>query len=56
MFLDFLLAFLETKISDAGTRTRVARVKAEYPNQLDYIGLHAVDSAHFTVSTQLLLQ
>ena len=24
--------------SDAGTRTRVARVKAEYPNQLDYIG------------------
>ena len=24
--------------SDAGTRTRVARVKAEYPNQLDYSG------------------
>ena len=24
--------------SDAGTRTRVARVRAEYPNQLDYIG------------------
>ena len=26
-------------ISDAGTRTRVAWVKARYPNQLDYIGL-----------------
>ena len=25
-------------ISDTGTRTQVARVKAEYPNQLDYIG------------------
>ena len=25
-------------ISDAGTRTRVAWVKARYPNQLDYIG------------------
>ena len=25
--------------SDAGTRTRVAWVKARYPNQLDYIGL-----------------
>ena len=25
--------------SDTGTRTQVARVKAEYPNQLDYIGL-----------------
>ena len=24
--------------SDTGTRTQVARVKAEYPNQLDYIG------------------
>ena len=24
--------------SDAGTRTRVAWVKARYPNQLDYIG------------------
>ena len=24
--------------SDAGSPTRVARVKAEYPNQLDYIG------------------
>ena len=30
----------EQKSSDAGTRTRVARVKAEYPNQLDYIGIH----------------
>ena len=26
------------KCSAAGTRTRVARVKAEYPNQLDYSG------------------
>jgi hypothetical protein len=26
--------------SDAGTRTRVAWVKARYPNQLDYIGPH----------------
>ena len=26
------------KVSDTGTRTQVARVKAEYPNQLDYIG------------------
>ena len=26
------------KNSAAGTRTRVARVKAEYPNQLDYSG------------------
>ena len=25
--------------SDAGDRTRVARVKAVYPNRLDYIGL-----------------
>ena len=24
--------------SDAGTRTRVAWVKARYPNQLDYVG------------------
>ena len=30
--------FLATKISAAGTRTRVARVRAEYPNQLDYSG------------------
>ena len=27
------------KTSDTGTRTQVARVKAEYPNQLDYIGV-----------------
>ena len=27
-----------TKYSAAGTRTRVARVRAEYPNQLDYGG------------------
>ena len=27
--------------SATGTRTRVARVRAEYPNQLDYSGLDA---------------
>ena len=27
-----------TKIPPPGTRTRVARVRAEYPNQLDYSG------------------
>ena len=26
------------KTSATGTRTRVARVRAEYPNQLDYSG------------------
>ena len=30
--------FQKNKNSAAGTRTRVARVKAEYPNQLDYSG------------------
>ena len=30
--------FQTRKYSDAGTRTRVAWVKARYPNQLDYIG------------------
>jgi hypothetical protein len=30
--------YLRLKNSDTGTRTQVARVKAEYPNQLDYIG------------------
>ena len=29
----------EKKRSHTGTRTRVARVKAEYPNHLDYMGL-----------------
>ena len=29
----------EWKNSDAGTRTRVAWVKARYPNQLDYVGI-----------------
>ena len=27
--------------SGTGTRTRVARVRAEYPNQLDYTGVEA---------------
>ena len=31
--------WLATRISATGTRTRVARVRAEYPNQLDYSGL-----------------
>ncbi len=26
-------------ISHAGTRTRVGRVRADYPSQLDYMGL-----------------
>ena len=30
---------LATANSATGTRTRVARVRAEYPNQLDYSGL-----------------
>jgi hypothetical protein len=30
---------LGLKYSATGTRTRVARVRAEYPNQLDYSGL-----------------
>ena len=29
--------------SATGTRTRVARVRAEYPNQLDYSGVDDVD-------------
>ena len=28
-----------SKVSATGTRTRVARVRAEYPNQLDYSGI-----------------
>ena len=31
---------LTSKYSAAGTRTRVARVRAEYPNQLDYSGVY----------------
>ena len=29
-------------VSATGTRTRVARVRAEYPNQLDYSGVSVV--------------
>ena len=29
----------ESKSSATGTQTRVARVRAEYPNQLDYSGV-----------------
>ena len=31
---------LPIKVSATGTRTQVARVRAEYPNQLDYSGVH----------------
>ena len=43
------------KISDAGTRTRVARVRAEYPNQLDYIGARAILWAGGSVQTKEVL-
>ena len=33
-----LLLLLPQQNSATGTRTRVARVRAEYPNQLDYSG------------------
>ena len=36
--LSFGLKIANEKISVAGTRTRVSRVRAEYPNQLDYNG------------------
>ena len=42
--------------SDAGTRTRVARVKAEYPNQLDYIGSHHRISALIPFNARYLLR
>ena len=32
------IALKRIKASHAGTRTRVARVKAGYPNRLDYMG------------------
>ena len=34
----FWLKICNKEDSDAGTRTRVAWVRARYPNQLDYIG------------------
>ena len=33
-----------TEHSATGTRTRVARVRAEYPNQLDYSGFCSLSS------------
>ena len=30
-----------TRVSNAGSWTRVSRVKAEYPNQLDYNGTYS---------------
>ena len=35
-------------VSIAGSWTRVARVKAEYPNQLDYNGLDEIKKAFVT--------
>ena len=35
-------------VSIAGTWTRVARVKAEYPNQLDYNGLDKIKETFVT--------
>ena len=35
-----LFATAMCKYSATGSRTRVARVRAEYPNQLDYSGFH----------------
>jgi hypothetical protein len=32
-------------VSHAGTRTRVYRVKADYPNHLDYMGFHSCTMA-----------
>ena len=40
------------KNSATGTRTRVARVRAEYPNQLDYSGLVKEDLAG-AISTEV---
>ena len=37
-FALLLLLLLPQQNSATGTRTRVARVRAEYPNQLDYSG------------------
>ena len=37
------------KDSATGTRTRVARVRAEYPNQLDYSGFCAGHAAAFNL-------
>jgi hypothetical protein len=34
----------DSKYSATGTRTRVARVRAEYPNQLDYSGSDIIKS------------
>ena len=38
--------------SAAGTRTRVARVRAEYPNQLDYSGVVDVNPISFWITNQ----
>ena len=35
---DFATSEQTLKVSVAGTRTRVSRMKAEYPDQLDYNG------------------
>ena len=48
--------YIGEKISDTGTRTQVARVKAEYPNQLDYIGLLLLKCATFALINLLQAQ
>ena len=34
--------YVSNKNSATGTRTRVTRVRAEYPNQLDYSGVAVI--------------
>ena len=43
------------KSSATGTRTRVARVRAEYPNQLDYSGVYISILLFSTTELVLLL-
>lgn len=47
---------LEEKYSATGTRARVARVRAEYPNQLDYSGFCAGHETAFKNSTGCCLK
>ena len=43
------------KSSATGTRTRVARVRAEYPNQLDYSGVAVILKPTLTLRAILFL-
>ena len=47
---------LRKKYSATGTRARVARVRAEYPNQLDYSGFCAGHETAFKNSTGCCLE